>query len=49
MIEIIETWDGETHPVGILLKRSFVSRSSSSLLEIVLDTDTVQLYMMGSA
>ena len=38
-----------THLVAIELKLSTRMRSSSSLLEIVFVTDTVQLYMIGSA
>ena len=38
-----------THRVAIELKLSTRMRSSSSLLEIVFVTDTVQLYMIGSA
>ena len=39
----------ESHRVAIELKLSTRMRSSSSLLEMVFVTDTVQLYMIGSA
>merc|ERR1719350_507320 len=38
-----------TSPFLMLVNMSLVTRSSSSLLEIVLDTLTVHSYMMGSA
>ena len=41
--------EDESHRVAIELKLSTRMRSSSSLLEIVFVTDTVQLYMIGSA
>ena len=41
--------EDESHRVAIELKLSTRMRSSSSLLEMVFVTDTVQLYMIGSA
>ena len=42
-------FEDDCHLVAMELKLSPRMRSSSSLLEIVLVTDTEQLYMIGSA
>ena len=47
--DILNCTQLQTHRVAIELKLSTRMRSSSSLLEIVFVTDTVQLYMIGSA